>query len=197
MCLNLRVHKIYRHCVRYFSLWIMSDRQNQLEWKNHRDTDRSRLLCRPPFSLENQHTTEPRCSVVSVYAARLCAGRLGGVEGHPWYIGLLRLKATVIKSNNHIVSIWVENIRSARYNARDILRAWSRTCMGYVKKSENVQWIKSHKRSFDKQIKGQNTIELSVTHRYLYFTQGSLYWMLIAAAGVMMDICPNNIQMIF
>ena len=62
----------------------MSHRQNQLEWKNCRDTDRSRLLCRPPFSLENQHTTEPRCSVVCVYAARLCAGRLGGVEGHPW-----------------------------------------------------------------------------------------------------------------
>ena len=57
-CLNLRFHKIYRHCVRYFSLWIMSHRQNQIEWKNRRDTDRSRLLCRPPFSLENQHTTE-------------------------------------------------------------------------------------------------------------------------------------------
>ena len=85
MCLNLRFHKIYRHCVRYFSLWIMSHRQNQLEWKNRRNTDRSQLLCRPPFSLENQHTTEPRCSVVCVYAARLCAGRLGGVEGHPWY----------------------------------------------------------------------------------------------------------------
>ena len=84
-CLNLRFHKIYRHCVRYFSLWIMSHQQNQLEWKNRRDTDRSRLLCRPPFSLENQHTTEPRCSVVCVYAARLCAGRLGGVEGHPWF----------------------------------------------------------------------------------------------------------------
>ena len=81
--LNLRFHKINRHCVRYFSLWIMSHRQNQLEWKNHRDTDRSRLLCRPPFSLENQHTTEPRWSVVCVYAARLCAGWLGGVEGHP------------------------------------------------------------------------------------------------------------------
>ena len=84
-CPNLRFHKIYRHCMRYFSLWIMSQRQNQLEWKNRRDTDRSRLLCRPPFSLENQHTTELRCSVVCVYAARLCASRLGGVEGHPWH----------------------------------------------------------------------------------------------------------------
>ena len=84
-CLNLCFHKIYRHHVRYFSMWIMSHRQNQLKWKIRRDTDRSRLLCRPPFSLENQHTTEPRCSVVCVYAARLCASRLGGVEGHPWY----------------------------------------------------------------------------------------------------------------
>ena len=83
-CLNLCFHKIYRHHVRYFSMWIMSHRQNQLKWKIRRDTDRSRLLCRPPFSLENQHTTEPRCSVVCVYAARLCASRLGGVEGHPW-----------------------------------------------------------------------------------------------------------------
>ena len=56
-CPNLRFHKIYRHCVRYFSLWIMSHRQNQLEWKNRRDTDRSRLLCRPPFSLK---TNTPR-----------------------------------------------------------------------------------------------------------------------------------------
>ena len=83
-CPNLRFHKIYRHCVLCFSLWIMSHRPNQLEWKNRRDTDWSRLLCRPPFSLENQHTTELRCSVVCVYTARLCAGRLGGVEGHPW-----------------------------------------------------------------------------------------------------------------
>ena len=83
-CPNLRFHKIYRHCMHYFSLWIMSHRQNQLEWKNRPNTDRSRLLCRPPFSLENQHITEPWCSVVCVYAARLCAGRLGGVEGHPW-----------------------------------------------------------------------------------------------------------------
>ena len=59
-CPNLRFHKIYRHCVRYFSLWIVSNQQNQLEWKNRRDTDRSQLLCHPPFSLENQHTTEPR-----------------------------------------------------------------------------------------------------------------------------------------
>ena len=35
------------------------------------------------FSFEMRHTTEPRCSVVCVYTARLCAGRLGGVEGHP------------------------------------------------------------------------------------------------------------------
>ena len=37
------------------------------------------------FSFEMRHTTEPRCSVVCVYTARLCAGRLGGVEGHPWW----------------------------------------------------------------------------------------------------------------
>ena len=35
------------------------------------------------FSFEMRHTTEPRCSVVCVYTARLCAGRLGGVECHP------------------------------------------------------------------------------------------------------------------
>ena len=38
------------------------------------------------FSFEMRHTTEPRCSVVCVYTARLCAGRLGGVEGHPCVI---------------------------------------------------------------------------------------------------------------
>ena len=43
----------------------------------------------------------------------------------------------------------------------------------------------------------KDTIELSVTQRYLYFAYGSLYWMLITAAGVMMDMCPNNTQIIF
>ena len=39
------------------------------------------------FSFEMRHTTEPWCSVVCVYTARLCAGQLGGVEGHPWVSG--------------------------------------------------------------------------------------------------------------
>ena len=38
-CPNLRFHKTYRHRVLYFSLWIMSHRQNQLEWWNCPDTD--------------------------------------------------------------------------------------------------------------------------------------------------------------
>ena len=41
------------------------------------------------FSFEMRHTTEPRCSVVCVYTARLCADRLGGVEGHPCDMVLL------------------------------------------------------------------------------------------------------------
>ena len=41
------------------------------------------------FSFEMRHTTEPWCSVVCVYSARLCAGWLGGVEGHPWLWALL------------------------------------------------------------------------------------------------------------
>ena len=101
-CLNLRFQKIYRHCVRYFLLWIMSHWQNQLEWKNRRDTDRSRLLCRLPFSLENQHTIEPRCSVVCVYAARLCASRLGGVEGHPCYYSLYKIMFILLVVKDHL-----------------------------------------------------------------------------------------------
>ena len=41
------------------------------------------MICRPPFSMEMQHTTEPRRSVVCVYAAGLSAGRLGCVRGSP------------------------------------------------------------------------------------------------------------------
>ena len=82
---NLKSHKTHRHSALYLSLWIMSHRKNQLEWCNRPDTDRLRLICRPPFSMEMQHTTEPRCSVVCVHDAGLCASRLGCVEGHPCY----------------------------------------------------------------------------------------------------------------
>ena len=116
---NLRFHKTYRHRMLYFSLWIMSHRQNQLEWGNCPDTDRSRFISRPPFSLEMQHTTEPRCSVVCVYAAWLCAGRLGCVEGHPW---IYMSKKCAFNDTTWIAvslsNLWV------RYSWRPISKVW-------------------------------------------------------------------------
>ena len=53
------------------------------------------LICCLLFSLQKQHTTGPRCSVVCVYAAGLCASWLGCVEGHPWY------RALYVSSNIH------------------------------------------------------------------------------------------------
>ena len=73
------------------------------------------------FSFEMRHTTEPRCSVVCVYTAWLCAGRLGGVEGHPWYnsfglnIAYPQTKSTGARSSRFNVSKMMPGPRSLHW----------------------------------------------------------------------------------
>ena len=75
---NCLLNRLFRHRLKKTSKL----RVTGLCAGNSPDTDRSRLISRPPFSVEMRHTTEPRCSVVCL-RCRVCAGRLGCVEGHP------------------------------------------------------------------------------------------------------------------
>ena len=104
---NLHFHKTYRHCMLYFSLWIIWHQQNQLGWENQLDTSHSQMICHLPFLLEMQHTTEPRCSVVCVYTAGLCAGWLGCIEGHPCNSSPIQVRITKLgpEVQNNFVTI--------------------------------------------------------------------------------------------
>ena len=98
-------------------------------------TSGSPMLQNRPFRITSKfNKTQKNAHSICCNGMRLryicMCNHLGWLD---WYILWLKAKTITLCPYG-----WKICIHSARYNAPDTLRTWSRTCIGYVKKSENV-----------------------------------------------------------